>query len=68
MYVCMYVSEPMLTEGDASMDVWVDGWTMVTTDAGRSAQYEHTLAVTDSGVEVLTDSDTESGRRPHDDA
>lgn len=31
-----------------------DGWTVVTRDGGLSAQYEHTLAVTESGVEILT--------------
>jgi methionyl aminopeptidase len=33
---------------------WPDGWTAVTADGGRSAQYEHTLLVTAGGVEVLT--------------
>lgn len=34
--------------------MWNDGWTAVTADGSRTAQYEHTLLVTDDGVEVLT--------------
>ena len=34
--------------------MWDDGWTAVTRDGSRSAQFEHTLVVTDDGVEVLT--------------
>jgi len=34
--------------------VWDDGWTAVTADLSRTAQFEHTLLVTDDGAEVLT--------------
>nr|GMD59349.1 methionine aminopeptidase 1A [Ipomoea batatas] len=34
--------------------MWPDGWTAVTADGKRSAQFEHTLLVTETGVEVLT--------------
>jgi methionyl aminopeptidase len=34
--------------------MWDDGWTVVTLDGRRSAQFEHTVLVTDSGVEILT--------------
>ena len=37
------------------MRVWRDGWTVVTADAGRAAQFEHTLLVTEDGIEILTD-------------
>jgi methionyl aminopeptidase len=50
-----FTIEPMLTLGAIDYDVWPDGWTVVTKDRRRSAQFEHTLAVTEVGVEVLTD-------------
>jgi methionyl aminopeptidase len=34
--------------------MWYDGWTVVTRDGKRSAQFEHTLLVTETGAEVLT--------------
>jgi methionyl aminopeptidase len=34
--------------------IWADGWTAVTADGSRAAQYEHTVLVTDDGVDVLT--------------
>jgi methionyl aminopeptidase len=34
--------------------VWDDGWTAVTADGSRTAQFEHTILVTDQGVEILT--------------
>jgi methionyl aminopeptidase len=34
--------------------VWDDGWTAVTADGSRTAQFEHTVLVTDDGVDVLT--------------
>lgn len=34
---------------------WPDGWTSVTRDGKRSAQFEHTLLVTESGCEILTE-------------
>ena len=44
----------MLSLGGPGMYVWSDGWTAVTADGARSAQFEHTLLVTDDGVEILT--------------
>jgi methionyl aminopeptidase len=44
----------MLNEGGPECTVLSDGWTAVTLDGGRSAQFEHTLLVTDDGVELLT--------------
>lgn len=50
----VFTIEPMLTVGDISWDMWSDGWTIVTKDKSLSAQFEHTLAVTETGAEVLT--------------
>ena len=49
-----FTIEPMLTLGTIEWDIWDDGWTVVTKDRKRTAQFEHTLAVTDSGAEILT--------------
>jgi len=49
-----FTIEPMLTLGTVEWDVWDDGWTVVTKDGRRSAQFEHTLVVTETGAEVLT--------------
>lgn len=47
--------EPMCNLGTHRVRVLDDGWTVVTEDGGYSAHYEHTLAVTADGVEILTD-------------
>jgi methionyl aminopeptidase len=49
-----FTIEPMLTLGTEEWDMWDDGWTVVTKDRSRSAQFEHTLLVTDTGAEILT--------------
>ena len=49
-----FTVEPMINAGTWRCRVWDDGWTAVTTDGARSAQFEHTVLVTDSGVEILT--------------
>ncbi|HET9900138.1 MAG TPA: type I methionyl aminopeptidase [Actinomycetes bacterium] len=49
-----FTIEPMLTLGAIDYEVWPDGWTVVTRDRQRSAQFEHTVLVTDSGVDILT--------------
>ena len=49
-----FTIEPMLTLGSPDSYVWEDGWTVVTADGSRCAQFEHTLVVTDSGAEILT--------------
>ena len=46
--------EPMLTLGGDATEVRDDGWTVITTDGSLSAHFEHTVAVTDTGHEVLT--------------
>ena len=49
-----FTIEPMLTLGTPDWDMWDDGWTVVTKDRQRTAQFEHTLLVTDTGAEILT--------------
>lgn len=49
-----FTIEPMVNAGKAQTRLLSDGWTVVTKDHSLSAQWEHTLAVTDTGVEVLT--------------
>jgi methionyl aminopeptidase len=49
-----FTIEPMLTLGTHTWDMWNDGWTIVTKDLQRSAQFEHTILVTESGAEILT--------------
>jgi methionyl aminopeptidase len=49
-----FTIEPMLTLGTIEWDLWGDGWTVSTKDKRRTAQFEHTLLVTDVGAEVLT--------------
>ncbi|KAJ2460890.1 hypothetical protein GGF42_000543 [Coemansia sp. RSA 2424] len=49
-----FTIEPILCQGEATGIQWPDGWTITTTDGGRSAQFEHTVLITDQGVEVLT--------------
>jgi methionyl aminopeptidase len=46
--------EPMVNEGGAETEVLDDGWTVVTRDGSRSAHFEHTVAITPAGPEVLT--------------
>ena len=49
-----YLSEPILSEGGFEIKILEDGWTAVTVDDSRTAQFEHTILVTANGVEVLT--------------
>jgi methionyl aminopeptidase len=49
-----FTIEPMLTLGVTDYELWKDGWTAVTRDRKRTAQFEHTLLVTDGGYEILT--------------
>jgi methionyl aminopeptidase len=49
-----FTIEPMLNLGTHEWVMWDDGWTVVTADGRRSAQFEHTLLVTAEGAEVLT--------------
>jgi methionyl aminopeptidase len=49
-----FTIEPMLNLGTVEWDMWDDDWTVVTKDRKRSAQFEHTLLITDTGAEILT--------------
>lgn len=49
-----FTIEPMLTRGTIDYDIWEDGWTVVTEDRQPSAQFEHTILVTETGHEILT--------------
>jgi methionyl aminopeptidase len=49
-----FTIEPMLTLGTIEYDMWPDGWTAVTRDRKRTAQFEHTMLVTGDGYEILT--------------
>ncbi len=51
----LFTIEPMITEGSYELGrIWPDGWTAPTRDGSRCAQFEHTMMVTATGVEVLT--------------
>jgi methionyl aminopeptidase len=49
-----FTIEPMITLGGIDYDIWSDGWTVTTKDKSWTAQFEHTLVVTDDGAEILT--------------
>jgi methionyl aminopeptidase len=49
-----FTIEPMLNLGTHEWEMWDDGWTVVTRDRRRSAQFEHTILITESGNEILT--------------
>ncbi|WP_344968800.1 type I methionyl aminopeptidase [Salinactinospora qingdaonensis] len=49
-----FTIEPMLTLGTIEHEIWDDGWTAVTADRKRTAQFEHTLLITEEGAEILT--------------
>jgi methionyl aminopeptidase len=51
--------EPMVVAGRRDVDLLSDGWTVVTHDREPAAHFEHTVAVTEVGVDILTD-----GRAP----
>ena len=49
-----FTIEPMLNLGTPEWDMWGDSWTVVTKDRRRSAQFEHTLLITETDAEILT--------------
>jgi methionyl aminopeptidase len=49
-----FTIEPMITLGTIDYDMWADGWTVTTKDKRWTAQFEHTILVTDTGAEILT--------------
>jgi methionyl aminopeptidase len=50
----IFTIEPMLVEGYGECFEWDDHWTVATCDGGMAAQFEHTILITDNGVEILT--------------
>jgi len=50
----VFTIEPMLTLGTHEWEMWPDGWTVLTKDKSITAQFEHTLVVTETGAEILT--------------
>jgi methionyl aminopeptidase len=51
----VFTIEPMINEGTWEAVVLEDGWTAITKDGKLSAQFEHTVLVTQTGYEILTD-------------
>ena len=49
-----FFAEPILGEGDDNICIYDDGWTALSLVDSRSAQFEHTILITDHGVDVLT--------------
>ena len=52
----IFTIEPMLNDGKPHVKVLADGWTAVTRDKSLSAQFEHSVGVTETGVEIFTGS------------
>lgn len=50
----VFTIEPMLTLGTVDWEQWDDDWTVLTADRSRTAQFEHTILVTENGAEILT--------------
>ena len=49
-----FTIEPMINLGGLNYEIWDDGWTVATTDRQWTAQFEHTIVVTEDGAEILT--------------
>jgi len=50
----IFTIEPMINQGDWADKLWPDDWTAVTFDGKKSAQFEHSVVITETGNEVLT--------------
>ncbi|MFW0790268.1 type I methionyl aminopeptidase [Gordonia sp. CPCC 205333] len=50
----VFTIEPMINLGGLGYEIWDDGWTVVTSDRQWTAQFEHTLVITEEGPEILT--------------
>jgi methionyl aminopeptidase len=50
----VFALEPMVNEGTYEVKILSDGWTVVTVDGKRSAHFEHTIAITEKGTEILS--------------
>jgi len=50
----VFTIEPMINEGSHRDKTWPDGWTSVTEDGKKSAQFEHQIIITEDGCDILT--------------
>jgi methionyl aminopeptidase len=57
--------EPMIAMGDWDVEILDDNWTAITRDRSLSAHYEHTVAITEKGPEILSLSDVEKKNVPY---
>ena len=60
-----FTVEPMINAGTRQVKVLSDGWTAVTRDSSLSAQFEHTVGVTETGFEIFTLSPAGLHRPPY---
>ncbi len=51
----VFTIEPMITLGTPDWEMWEDGWTVTTADKSLTAQFEHTILITENGPEILTE-------------
>ncbi len=61
----IFTIEPMINEGDYETRMLNDGWTAVTKDKKLSAQFEHTVGITETGYEIFTQSKKELNHHPY---
>ena len=60
-----FTIEPMINDGKYDVKILDDGWTAVTKDKSLSAQFEHTIGITENGYEIFTKSDKNYSRPPY---
>tara|TARA_B100000900_G_C20403649_1_gene643811 strand:- start:42 stop:815 length:774 start_codon:yes stop_codon:yes gene_type:complete len=60
-----FTIEPMINSGKFDVKILNDGWTAVTKDKSFSAQFEHTLGITENGYEIFTESDKDYKKPPY---
>ncbi len=60
-----FTIEPMINAGKYDVKILNDGWTAVTKDKSLSAQFEHTIGITDNGYEIFTESDKGYNKPPY---
>ena len=60
-----FTIEPMINDGKYDVKILNDGWTAVTKDKSLSAQFEHTIGVTENGYEIFTKSDKNYSKPPY---
>lgn len=54
LHITNFILEPVISEGNPEVVILEDGWTAVSLDDSRSAQFEHTVLITEEGVKILT--------------